>query len=377
MFARLLLVLAVLIAVWRVTGRELEPLSSRLILPATVTGQPNSQIVNQQTFLPKAAISAHAATAAILADGTVACAWFAGSREGAADVAVYLSLQQNGVWSPPRAIATPQQTANDTARMIRKVGNPVLAVDTAGHLHLWYVSTSLGGWSTSAINYRVSDDNGTTWSRAKRLYTAPVFNLSTLVRLPPLLLADGGFALPTYHELATKHGELLRLTRDGTVLDKNRLPLGHAALQPGFAVLPETGELLALLRDAGKGPRRVSVARFSDATGSWTARPKLPIPNPDSSVALLRLHDGGLLLACNPLVGGRYRLSLWHSRDQGATWREALVVEDSANRSDEFSYPTLLQDRSGMIHLVYTWKRQLITHRLISPAALSAGAAGS
>ena len=100
---------------------------------------------------------------------------------------------------------------------------------------------------------------------------------------------------------------------------------------------------------------------------SWSARPKLPIPNPDSSVAALRLQDGSLLLAGNPLESGRYRLSLWRSTDQGRNWQEALVVENSVDKGDEFSYPTLLQDRQGMIHLVYTWKRQLISHRAMSP----------
>lgn len=223
-----------------------------------------------------------------------------------------------------------------------------------------------GGWSTSALNHRVSADGGASWSRAKRLVTAPFFNLSTLARTQPVPLLDGGFALPSYHELFTKHGEMLRLDAQGRVLDKERMPGGGPLLQPAVAPIPEKGEFLALLRNAGPKPRRIAVAVLRDGEGRWFARPYLALPNPDSSVALLRLSDGRLLLACNPLPDGRRKLSLFLSSDFGRNWLEAFSVEDGPEEGGEFSYPSLLRDREGMIHLAYTWNRRKIAHRMLS-----------
>ncbi|OPY11439.1 MAG: hypothetical protein A4E69_02861 [Syntrophus sp. PtaB.Bin138] len=372
----LLLTVALLSAAYRVHYGSVPALANRQVAyQATAAGAPVVHTDNL-SFLPAVAPSVHAATLALLRDGTVACAWFAGSREGARDVAIYYSLLRDGRWSWPLIIADPSQTSRDTARYIRKVGNPVLACDVAGRLHLWYVSTSVGGWSTSALNHRVSADGGASWSRAKRMVTAPFFNLSTLVRTQPLPLLDGGFALPSYHELFTKHGEMLRLDSRGMALDKQRMPGGGPLLQPAVAPIPEKGEFLALLRNAGPKPRRIAVAALRDGEDRWFARPHLPLANPDSSVALLRLNDGRLLLACNPLTDGRQRLSLFLSPDFGRNWLEAFSVEDSPVEGGEFSYPSLLQDREGIIHLAYTWNRRKIAHRMISlpaPAGLEVG----
>ncbi len=367
----LLLTIALLSAAYRVHYGSVPALANHQVAyQATAAGAPVVPSDNP-SFLPAVAPSAHAATLALLRDGTVACAWFAGSREGARDVAVYYSLLRNGRWSRPLIIADPVQTGRDTARYIRKVGNPVLACDPSGRLHLWYVSTSVGGWSTSALNHRVSADGGASWSRAERLVTAPFFNLSTLARTQPVPLLDGGFALPSYHELFTKHGEMLRLDSRGMVLDKQRMPGGAPLLQPAVAPIPERGEFLALLRNAGPKPGRIGVAALRDGEDRWHARPYLALPNPDSSVALLRLSDGRLLLACNPLPDGRRKLSLFLSSDFGRNWLEAFSVEDGPEEGGEFSYPSLLRDREGMIHLAYTWNRRKIAHRMLSLPALT------
>ena len=210
---------ALLLAAYRASLVPL-PLSSTLVPNRTPPAAQAPSGVDLQDFLPKTGVSSHAASLAELADGAIACAWYSGSREAAPDSVIYLSLYRNGRWSVPGQIASPGQTQNDTRRFVKIVGNPVLFADNEGRLHLWYVS-SIGGWSASAVNHRSSTDNGQTWSKAARLVTAPFFNLSTLVRMPPLLLAGGQFLLPTYHELATLHGETTRLAADGiTVLAK-------------------------------------------------------------------------------------------------------------------------------------------------------------
>lgn len=316
--------------------------------------------------------SAHAATLAQLPDGRVAAAWFAGSAEGARDVAILMAAFDGRQWSEPRPIVTRAQAQRDAARLVRKLGNPVLAADAAGRLHLWYVSVGYGGWAGSAINHAVSSDGGASWSRASRLIASPFWNLSTLVRTPPLPLADGadgGFGLPAYHEFAAKRAEWLRLDAAGRVIDKARLPGAARTLQPAVAAL-DGSRAVAMMRDAGPA-NRIPLATTVDAGASWQPARATALPNPNASVALLRLADGRLLLAYNPQTANRNKLALALSRDEGATWSAPRLVEDAAG-GEEFSYPALLQGRDGTIHLAYTWQRRAIKHLAFAPAWLEA-----
>lgn len=330
----------------------------------------------QAELLPQAAASAHAASLAQLPDGTLLAAWFAGSREGATDVAIYLSRRAatpGAAWSPPEAIASRSGTARELRRHLRKLGNPVLHVAPDGRLQLYFVSVSLGGWAGSSINLKESRDGGRTWSPAVKLVTSPFFNISTLVRTPPLALADGGLGLPAYHEFVAKQGEWLHLGPDGRLLDKVRMPQERATLQPA-AVPLDRHRALALLRDAGPGQGHVLAAASDDGGSTWAAAPALPLGNPNASVALLRLDDGQLLLANNP-GPGRSRLELSLSPDQGQSWLPLGAVEAASEQDDknaEFSYPSLLQARDGSIHLAYTWRRQGIRHLSFNRAWLEA-----
>ncbi|MBS1191341.1 MAG: hypothetical protein H6R10_3133 [Rhodocyclaceae bacterium] len=318
-------------------------------------------------LLPAAAPSAHAASLAQLPDGRIAAAWFAGSREGAADVAVWFSTLEPDDWTPPRPIARREGTARGTQSHVRKLGNPVLYAQ-GDRLHLWYVSAAVGGWAGSSINHALSVDGGATWSGPEKLVASPFFNISTLVRTPPVPLADGGLGLPAYHEFIGKQGEWLRLAADGRILDKVRLPSERPTLQPAVVAL-DPHRALAWLRDAGPGPGQVRVAATGDGGRTWEARPPLPLGNPNSSLAVLRLPSGRLLLAGNP-GEGRHILALWLSEDEGRTWKAARTVETAADDGAEFSYPALLLARDGRIHLAWTWRRQGIKHAAFSEAWL-------
>jgi predicted neuraminidase len=45
--------------------------------------------------------SVHAATVAAMDGGELMAAWFAGTHEGAPDVAIYTALWRDGAWSAP------------------------------------------------------------------------------------------------------------------------------------------------------------------------------------------------------------------------------------------------------------------------------------
>jgi len=300
----------------------------------------------------------------------LAAVWYAGSREGARDVAICFAAQEPGqsLWATPRAILTPEQVARDLHRSVKKVGNPLVFSDAAGKLWLLYVTINIGGWSGSSLNLTTSTDNGDSWAPSRRLTLSPFFNVSELVRSKPSPLSDGNWLVPIYHECLGKFAELLWLrdTGDGLAATKTRITGGRSAFQPALAVL-STNTALAFLRDCS--PRkRIAVARTDNAGVSWSAPESLDLPNPDSGLAALRLSDGRVLLAFNDSAAGRDNLRLAVSQDEGRTWRR--VATPAEEPGAEFSYPFLLQTRDGRIHLVYTWKRQGIKHVAFNTAWL-------
>jgi predicted neuraminidase len=318
--------------------------------------------------LAQVAPAAHASSLTELPDGRLAAAWYAGTREGAPDVEIWFSTRDAQGWSPPRVIATRADTTAGTGASVRKLGNPVI-YDRGAHLHLWYVSVAVGGWSGSSVNQRISEDGGQSWSPPEKLTTSPFFNMGTLVRAPPVALADGGLGLPLYHELFGHRGEWLRIGASGRILGKARLASPGSGLQPAVVAIDKQHGL-ALLRSADRRNGVVMADTTADAGTTWQQSASLPLANHSSSVALLRLTSGRLLLAANPWRE-RNLLQLFLSDDNGNSWRPARVIENDPDEAAEYSYPALLQTRDGRIHLTYTFLRRTIAHAVLSEAGLT------
>jgi predicted neuraminidase len=311
--------------------------------------------------------SVHSATAAEISGGRLRAFWYGGSREGAPDVAIYTSVYspKEGTWSAERAVMTRELAQRQLRRTVRKLGNPVAGRDRAGRLCLFFVSVSVGGWAGSAINLMVSEDEGETWGPPRRLVASPFFNISTLVKGPPLQFADGATGLPVYHEFLGKFGELLRLDALGHVIRKTRLSWGQSSLQP--VIVPRSeAEAVGFMRYAGHPPNRILMIRTSDGGAHWSAPAKTALPNPNAAIASVLLADGRLLLAFNNAGENREDLSLAISEDFGDTWRIARRLEGDSGSPGapvpEYSYPWIMQDRAGDIHLLYTWGRSRIKH---------------
>ena len=337
------------------------PQTAGLAAPAA-TPRYEAQLLPNST-----AQSVHSATAAEISGGRLIAFWYGGSREGASDVSLYSSVYslRQKEWSPERAVVTRESAQRQLQRSLRKLGNPVLGRDSKGRLCLYFVSVSVGGWAGSAVNLMVSEDEGETWSPPGRIVASPFFNISTLVKGAPLLFSDGTVGLPAYHELLGKFGELLRLDAEGHAIGKTRLSWGQSSLQPVIVPRSEK-EAVGFMRYSGDPPNRILVVRTADGGVHWSPPARTQLPNPNAAVASTLLSDGALLLAFNNAGENREDLSLALSKDFANTWRIVHRLEGDPGSAQaavpEYSYPWIMQDRAGDVHVLYTWGRSRIKH---------------
>ncbi len=360
--------------------RALEtPPAARFVAPRAAAPAASPKPLYRPQLLPNSStLSVHSATAVELSGGRLRAFWYGGTREGASDVAIYTSVYSptGETWEPERALVSREFAQRHLQRSLRKLGNPVAGRDGAGRIWLFFVSVSVGGWAGSAINAMVSTDEGETWSPPRRLISSPFLNISTLVRGPLVQLSDGTLALPVYHEFLGKFGELLRVDAEGRVIGKTRLSWGKSSLQPVIVPRSET-DAVAFMRYAGDPPARILMIRTRDAGAHWSEPVKTALPNPNAAVASVLLADGPLLLAFNNAEEDRESLSLALSSDFGNSWRVARNLEGESLLPrapvNEYSYPWMMQDRAGNVHVLYTWGRARIKHVVFNRAWLEGG----
>ncbi len=332
-------------------------------------GEGSAPLYVENLIDPAGQKSVHASTLAPLGDGGVRAWWYGGTREGARDVAIYSARfdPASRSWGEPQVIMTPRKLAMQLQRPIRKLGNPTAVRDARGRIHLFFVSVSVGGWATSAINVMASEDDGETFGAARRLVTSPFFNLSTLVRGRPALHADLALALPAYHQFLGKFAEIVQIADDGQILSKNRLSWGREALQPELIPLAPK-DALVFMRYAGQAPRRMLQSRTLDGGRTFSRPVRTTLPNADNSVAAGLLPDGPVFLVFNDAEAGRHVLAL--AVGSGEASDDWVRVHDFENAQDdphrEFSYPAILQMPDGHIHLAYTNDRKAIKHVLFN-----------
>jgi len=304
--------------------------------------------------------SAHASTIAEAREGLVA-AWFGGSGEGQADVAIWSSRMVDGKWTPPVVIATGVQS--DGTRY--PCWNPVLAPWPDGSLRLYFkVGPSPAGWWGMMS---ASRDGGLSWSAPARLpqgILGPIKN-------KPVWLRDGAVLSPSSTESTDENRtwriHFERSTDSGRSWTRIVPPAQDTgainAIQPTILVHPN-GRLQAL----GRTRSGFVFENWSLDDGKhWSSLRLTQIPNPNSGLDAITLRDGRHLLVYNHTRQGRSNLFVALSPD-GRAWRTALELE---HLPGEYSYPAVIQSRDGKVQLTYTYNRTLIMYVEFDPAQLS------
>jgi alpha-L-rhamnosidase len=321
-------------------------------------------IVKDEFIFDRASFpESHAATIAETPEGLIA-AWFGGTKEGYKDVCIWTSHYKNGKWTEPAKVA--DGVMNDTLRY--PTYNPVLFYAPNGELLLFYkIGPNVAGWTGWM---KRSKDNGHTWSEREAL---PVGFLGPIKNKPELI--NGVLLCPSSTEKTGWKAHIEFTTDFGktwTKTDAINDPKILQAIQPSILKYAD-GRLQILCRSRNT---TLNESWSTDGGKTWSEMKASALPNNNSGTDAVTLRDGRQLLVYNHNLpnsswvngkGPRTPLNVAISKD-GKVWSAALILEDSP--ISQYSYPSVIQTKDGLVHIVYTWRREKIKHVVVDPNKL-------
>ncbi|WP_119080462.1 sialidase family protein [Chitinophaga alhagiae] len=300
----------------------------------------------------------HASTITELPKKGFIAAWFGGTDEGHKDVGIWTSVNENGKWGAPKEVAN--GIMNDTLRY--PCWNPVLFRTKAGKLFLFYkVGPNPREWWGMVME---SANCGKSWSKPQRLpngMLGPIKN-------KPVQLKNGDILYPTSTESVKGNNWHIHLERS----DKNARHWAHIPIQNDTfqviqpSILEYPNDSLQLLC---RSKHNYVVQTWSADNGAtWGPLSNTTLPNPNSGTDAVTLKNGLQVIVYNPLGKGRQwwegraKLAVAVSKD-GLQWQPVFSLENEER--GEYSYPAIIQDTEGRVHITYTADRKNIRHVIL------------
>lgn len=324
--------------------------------------RPEFEIIEHNTiFLPDSILykQCHASTLCKLHDGTLICAWYGGSMEGASDVAIWVSKKEEGKsWTKPSKITDAENIP---------CWNPVLFYDGDKILLFYKVGQNPENWQSYV---KESNDGGVTWTSEKELIAGDYGGRGP-VKNKPIQLESGVILAPASVE-GDKWSCFVDRSEDqcGTWEKSEYVNAdyenfnGKGLIQP--ALWQDSEGTVHMLMRSSEGVLFKSESKDEGLTWSNAKRTKLP--NNNSGIDVACLDDGRLILLYNPVGevwGARSPIAFSISSDNGETWSEPqnleyiLCDEKINDQNVEFSYPAVIADGCD-VYITYTWKKQTI-----------------
>ncbi|GHF75785.1 putative neuraminidase [Amycolatopsis bartoniae] len=311
----------------------------------------------------------HASTVLPLGGGAALVAWFGGSREGAADVGIWLARRE-GTWGTPWRVA-----GGDEPHW-----NPVLHADGDRVLLFYKAGSPIPRWRTMV---RESRDGGRTFSPERELVPGDRGGRGP-VKNKLLVLADGTWLAPASVEGERWDAFADRSEDCGKTWQRGEnVPAGPNVIQPAVWQ-NDRGQVRMVLRSSAGA---VYESTSDDGGRTWALARPTELPNNNSGLDAVRLDDGLVVLAHNPVAadwGARNPLVLSVSTSDGRRWFRAVTLEERVPDADaivpaetgiqtggraEFSYPAIVPWCDG-VAVTYTWQRRGIAFVTVSRAEL-------
>lgn len=338
----------------------------------------------------------HGATIAEMPNGDLVASFFGGTKERNPDCCIWVCRKEKGsmTWTPPVEVAN--GIISPTLR--KACWNPVLFQVPDGELMLFYkIGSSVSDWTGHLVR---SVDNGRSWSKPEQLpegFLGPVKNRPEWIdgRMICPSSSEGSQGWRIHFEISDDRGKTWRMVgplpaeeavltqfQKAGIRDNNSDPEAGEAVKgegakPIYAIQPsilrhKDGRLQVLCRTRNG---RLATAWSSDRGDSWTTVTLSNLPSNNSGTDAVTLRDGRHLLVYNHFgtlpgtpKGPRTPLNIALSKD-GVEWYTSLLLEDSP--ISQYSYPSVIQGKDGMLHVIYTWRRQRIKYMKISPKELT------
>ncbi len=319
--------------------------------------------------------SAHASTLLEVENGGVLAAWFGGSWEKGADVAIWTARRIDGKWSIPVKVRDERGVA---------MWNPVLFRKNDGTIILFYkVGNTISGWATYYVE---SADEGKTFGEPAELVPGDAGGRGP-VKNKPIRLSNGTVLAP-----ASLEGELwdcfVDISHDDckTWTKSEFVPLKRVSIQnKGVANTQMIDRPYDKHYIYGKGiiqptlwedeehnvhmlcrstSSRIFRSDSMDGGKTWNLAYDTGLPNNNSGIDLVRCKDGKLVLVYNPrenlpnyYKGPRTPLAVAVSKDNGDTFEIVKLLEEQRG---DYCYPSVICTDKNQIMITYTAMRENI-----------------
>lgn len=310
----------------------------------------------------------HASTVIVLKNGSIMAAWFAGSAEGADDVAIWAAFRNNGVWNQPRKLADDHGQPN---------WNPVLfSLDNGNVIMFYKAGRNISSWVTKVI---MTEDGGRTWSEPRELVPGDSSGGRGPVRNKVIKLSNGNLLAPASTEngiwkcfadiycptsgVWTKSEEvqIQNLDYENIQKVKSNIAVSQQSFKGKGVIQPTLWEsapgVVHMLMRSSEG--RIYRSDSQDSGRTWSDAYATELPNNNSGIDVARLENGKLALVYNPVGinwGERTPIMLSISHDNGLSWSEDFILDKGEG---EYSYPSIIA-QDGKLFITYTFNRKSI-----------------
>jgi predicted neuraminidase len=361
-----------------------------LLAAASVSSALAASQYSGELIFPPESWHNHSSSIVELPNGDLLACWFHGSGERTADDV----LIQGARWNRAAAQWTDRFTMADTPGFPET--NPVLFLDSRRRLFFLWPLIVAHRWETALMKYRISSDyqqpaGPPRWEYQDNIILIPR-NIAARTREYAGAEAAGGGPRAAYAARLIEHAEDEYFSRMGWFTRTHPLELpsgrilapmysdgfsfgimaisddhgytwhgsepivGAGCIQPSV-VRRNDGALVAYLRDNGPPPKRAHISVSKDDGETWTPARDTEIPNPGSSLEVVRLNNGHWIMVYNDLEQKRYSLVAAVSDDEGATWKWKRHLEGNpaAPSTNQYHYPSVIQAKDGAIHVTYSY----------------------
>ncbi|MFH0764405.1 MAG: exo-alpha-sialidase [Candidatus Omnitrophota bacterium] len=251
-----------------------------------------------------------------------------------------------GKWAAPSIVNSAPGLSNK---------NPVLYLGRDNKLFLfWAEERRWFKWPRDTLKMKISGDFGRTWSEPRNVGTPVGF----LPRTNPINLIDGRILLPVYTDYTTSSAVIT--SRDGGMTwSAPKYILFLFGIQP--TVIQRSDLSLFALTRTGMWPRLSWKTVSYNLGRNWKNQWVSNVKNPGCSLEMIKLKSGNVALVFNDSKTSRESISIALSHDDGRTWPHVKVIDFKSGSIN--IYPSIIQDSSGLIHVVYSYDcRQSIAH---------------